>query len=85
MFACQRFYHYLYGRDLITAETDQKPLIPIFSKPLLNAPKRLLSKLLAPLSYNLQVADTTTHRQEHAAAGCEGSHFEWLARCSGRN
>lgn len=55
VFACQRFHHYLYGRDTITAETDHKPLIPIFSKPLLNAPKRLQSMLLALQSYNLQV------------------------------
>lgn len=55
VFACQRFHHYLYGRDMITAETDHKPLIPIFSKPLLNAPKRLQSMLLALQSYNLQV------------------------------
>lgn len=55
VFACQRFHHYLHGRDMITAETDHKPLIPIFSKPLLNAPKRLQSMLLALQSYNLQV------------------------------
>lgn len=55
VFACQRFHHYLYGRDNITAETDHKPLIAIFSKPLLNAPKRLQSMLLALQNYNLKV------------------------------
>ena len=37
VFASQRFHHYLYGSDNITTETDHKPLIAIFSKPLLNA------------------------------------------------
>lgn len=55
VFACQRFHHYLYGRDHINAETDHKPLIAIFSKPLLNAPKRLQSMLLALQGYNLKV------------------------------
>ncbi|KAI4894807.1 hypothetical protein NFI96_015293, partial [Prochilodus magdalenae] len=55
VFACQRFHHYLYGRELVTAETDHKPLISIFSKPLLCAPKRLQSMLLTLQNYNLQV------------------------------
>ncbi|KAJ8371210.1 hypothetical protein SKAU_G00112380 [Synaphobranchus kaupii] len=55
VFACQRFHHYLYERDNITAEADHKPLIAIFSKPLLNAPKRLQSMLLALQNYNLRV------------------------------
>ncbi|KAJ8290613.1 hypothetical protein GJAV_G00015280 [Gymnothorax javanicus] len=54
-FACQRFHHYLYGRNNITAETDHKPLVAIFGKPLLNAPKRLQSMLLALQNYNLRV------------------------------
>lgn len=29
VFACQRFHHYLYGRETITAETDHKPLVTI--------------------------------------------------------
>uniref|UniRef100_A0A8C4S4R6 Gypsy retrotransposon integrase-like protein 1 n=1 Tax=Erpetoichthys calabaricus TaxID=27687 RepID=A0A8C4S4R6_ERPCA len=55
VFACQRFHHYLYGRDQIIAETDHKPLISIFSKSLLCAPKRLQSMLLALQHYNLKV------------------------------
>ena len=39
VFACQRFHYYLYGRGDVTAETDHKPLIAIFNKPLLSAPK----------------------------------------------
>ncbi|KAJ8361647.1 hypothetical protein SKAU_G00181720 [Synaphobranchus kaupii] len=78
VFACQRFHHYLYGRDPITAETDHKPLISIFSKPLLNAPKRLQSMLMTLQSYDLRViykpgpemfiSDTLSR----ATAGCAG-------------
>ncbi|KAJ8371257.1 hypothetical protein SKAU_G00112850 [Synaphobranchus kaupii] len=55
VFACQRFHQYLYGREAITAETDHKPLITIFKKPLLSAPKRLQGMLLQLQSYNLDV------------------------------
>ena len=55
VFACQRFHYYLYGRELVTAETDHKPLVSIFNKPLLNAPKRFQSMLMTLQSYNLQV------------------------------
>uniref|UniRef100_A0A8C7JBX1 Gypsy retrotransposon integrase-like protein 1 n=1 Tax=Oncorhynchus kisutch TaxID=8019 RepID=A0A8C7JBX1_ONCKI len=55
VFSCQRFHHYLYGRDLVIAETDHKPLIAIFSKPLLNAPRRLQSMLLTVQNYSLKV------------------------------
>ena len=55
VFACQRFHHYLYGRDLIAAETDHKPLISIFSKPLLSAPKRLQGMLMTLQNYSLKV------------------------------
>lgn len=40
VFDCQRFHHYPYGRDSITTETDHKPLIAIFKKPLLCAPNQ---------------------------------------------
>lgn len=55
VFACQRFHYYLYGRGEIIAETDHKPLISIFTKPLLTAPKRLQSMLLTLQAYNLKV------------------------------
>uniref|UniRef100_A0A8C7UY29 Reverse transcriptase RNase H-like domain-containing protein n=1 Tax=Oncorhynchus mykiss TaxID=8022 RepID=A0A8C7UY29_ONCMY len=55
VFSCQRFHHYLYGRELVTSETDHKPLIDIFSKPLLNMPKRLQSMLLTLQNYSLKV------------------------------
>ncbi|KAJ8395956.1 hypothetical protein AAFF_G00026640 [Aldrovandia affinis] len=90
VFACQRFHHYLYGRDPITAETDHKPLISIFSKPLLNAPKRLQSMLMTLQSYDLRViykpgpemfiSDTLSR----ATAGCagRGTVYQWHAICS---
>ena len=40
---------------LITIETDHKPLIPIFKKPLLSAPNRLQRMLLRLQKYNLHV------------------------------
>lgn len=55
VFACQRFHYYLYGRGDVTAETDHKPLIAIFNKPLLSAPKRLQSMLLTLQGYSLNV------------------------------
>jgi len=39
VFACERFELYIYSRDLIQVESDQKPLEAIFCKPLHSAPK----------------------------------------------
>ena len=55
VFACQRFHYYLYGRGDVTAETDHRPLVSIFRKPLLSAPKRLQSMLLTLQNYCLAV------------------------------
>lgn len=55
VFACQRFHHYLYRRNAITAETDHKPLISIFGKLLLSAPKRLQGMLMTLQNYSLCV------------------------------
>lgn len=90
VFACQRFHHYLYGRDTITAETDHKPLIAIFAKPLLSAPKRLQGMLMTLQSYSLQVvykpgqemfiSDTLSR----ATTGCpdKGKYYQQHAICS---
>ena len=40
---------------MITAETDHKPLIASFSKPLRSAPRRLHSMLLMLQNYSLRV------------------------------
>ena len=55
VFAYSRFNQYLHGRDLITVETDHKPLVPIFQKSLHSAPKRLQRMLLRLQKYNLHV------------------------------
>lgn len=54
-FACQRFYHYLFGRKTIIAEADHKPLVTFFKKLLLSAPKHLQSMMLQLQNYNLTV------------------------------
>ena len=40
VFACEKFEHYILGKDVVV-KSDHKPLEVIFKKPLLNAPKRL--------------------------------------------
>ena len=55
VYACEKFDQYILGQDVITVETDHKPLIPIFKKPLLSAPKRLQRMLLRLQKYNLHV------------------------------
>ena len=55
VFTCERFDQYLHGRDLITVKTDHKPLIPIFKKPISQAPKRLQRMMLRLQKYNLDI------------------------------
>ena len=55
VFACERFNTYIYGRDVITVETDHKPLEIIVLKPLNSAPQRLQRMLLRLQKYNLMV------------------------------
>ena len=54
VFACERFNQYIHGREC-TIHTDHRPLAPIFTKPIFNAPKRLQRMLLRLQKYNLQV------------------------------
>ena len=56
VFACEKFDQYLNGRNQINVETDHKPLIPIFKKPLLSAPKQLQRMLLRLQKYALSVS-----------------------------
>lgn len=55
VFACEKFYTYIYGRSDVTIETDHKPLVSIINKPLANAPARLQRMLLRlqPYSFTL--------------------------------
>ena len=39
VFSCECFNQYIHGRDKITVHTDHRPLVPIFTKPVYNAPK----------------------------------------------
>ena len=55
VFGCQRFDQYLAQKDKIVLETDQKPLEPIFKKPIHAVPCHLQRMLLRLLHYNLDV------------------------------
>ena len=55
VFACERFNQYLQGRVCITVDTDHKPLVSIFTKPIYNAPKRLQRMLMRLQKYSLKV------------------------------
>ena len=55
VFSCERFDQYLHGRELVKVNTDHKPLVPIFTKPIHKAPKRLQRMLLRLQKYNLSV------------------------------
>jgi transposase InsO family protein len=55
VFACERFDTYIYGRKLVTVETDHKPLETIVLKPLHSAPQRLQRMLLRLQKYSLEL------------------------------
>ena len=55
VFACNRFEEYIFGRDMVTIETDHKPLENIALKPLHSAPKRLQRMLMKTQKYNLRI------------------------------
>jgi hypothetical protein len=54
VFGCEKFYHYLYGRDL-DAETDHKPLEIIMRKPLPATPLRVQRMRIRLQRYNVTV------------------------------
>ncbi|XP_055604284.1 uncharacterized protein LOC129752535 [Uranotaenia lowii] len=55
LFACIRFDQLIVGNPSTTIKTDHKPLINVFRKPLLTAPRRLQHMLLNLQRYNLAV------------------------------
>ena len=55
VFACERFEAYIHGRDETNVQTDHKPLVSIFMKPLNATPKRLQRMLLRLQKYQLTV------------------------------
>ena len=58
VYAFEIFDQYIFGRDILTVQSDHKPLEVIFKKSLLNAPKRLQRMLLRIQRYNLKVVYT---------------------------
>ncbi|XP_053681614.1 uncharacterized protein K02A2.6-like [Sabethes cyaneus] len=59
LFACVRFDQLVVGNPKTTIRTDHKPLLNIFKKPLLSAPRRLQHMLLNLQRYNLSVEYVT--------------------------
>lgn len=55
VFACTKFSQYITRRELITVESDHKPLQSIFKKSLLSAPGRLQRMILRLQKYNINV------------------------------
>lgn len=55
VFACERFYTYIYGRTDVVIETDHKPLVSIINKPLASAPARLQRMLLRLQPYSFKL------------------------------
>ncbi|XP_035690003.1 uncharacterized protein K02A2.6-like [Branchiostoma floridae] len=55
VFAAQKFNQYIHGREVVTVQSDHKPLEVIFKKPLLDAPKRLQRMMLRLQKYHLKV------------------------------
>jgi len=53
VFATRRFEHYILGKDNVKINTDHKPIVTIFKKPILTSPKRLQRMRLALQKYSL--------------------------------
>ena len=53
VFGCTRFHQMLIGNQTIV-RTDHKPLINIYEKPLIDAPKRLQMMVMVLQKYNLK-------------------------------
>ena len=54
VFACERFHQFIYGAS-VEAETDHKPLITLFTKPLNQCPLRVQRMMLRLQKYDLNV------------------------------
>lgn len=55
VFACEKFYTYIYGKSDVTIETDHKPLISIINKPIAGAPARLQRMLIRLQPYTFKL------------------------------
>ncbi|XP_055613408.1 uncharacterized protein LOC129759885 [Uranotaenia lowii] len=59
LFACVRFDQLIVGNPRVIVRTDHKPLLNVFQKPLLSAPRRLQHMLLNLQRYNLTLEFVT--------------------------
>ena len=57
VYAHERFHQYLYGRSY-SVETDHKPLVSIFSKPLIDVPPRIQRMRMRLQKYDFQLTYT---------------------------
>lgn len=57
VFACEKFHHYVYGRDVVV-QSDHKPLESIIAKPLSSTTPRLQRMLIRLGRYRLQIKYT---------------------------
>ena len=57
VWSCDKFDQYIYGRDMVTIESDHEPLKAVFKKDIDKSPKRLQRMCLALQSYNLDVQE----------------------------
>ena len=54
-FGCDKFDQYIYGQRKVEIETDHKPLVTIFKKPLVSVPRRIQRMMLRLQKYNLEL------------------------------
>lgn len=88
VFACQKFYDYIYGKPVLV-ETDHQPLVTILNKPLQSAPARLqrmilkLHKFDLTLTYKkgkqLYLADTLSRAPRKVTTKNDEEEFDVLA------
>ena len=55
VYACEKFYQYIFGRSNVIVQSDHKPLETIFEKPIHSSPKRLQRMRLRLQNYDIQV------------------------------
>lgn len=77
LFACVRFDQLVVGNPKTTIRTDHKPLLNIFQKPLLSAPRRLQHMLLNLQRYNLSI-EYVTGKDNVIADALSRAHCEVL-------
>lgn len=55
VFGCEKFSQYVYAKEVITVETDHKPLVHIMNKPLVDCPLRLQRMLIRLQPYKINL------------------------------